>query len=142
MFAEREFYPFNLRLVLLLREYAAPQMHRRNKYSQNARYIQYIVSEGYVERLLTHIGIRTDQVTCNVFLYQSHQSNDSQARPHPPSQRRLPSTLNPEQHVPDPHCNHLILELSIHLRQRHRSLQEEDQERSPFPSTARQTPEL
>src|SRR5260221_14520684 len=61
---------------------------------------------------------------------------------HPPSQRPFLSTLNPEQHVPDPHCNYLILKLSIHLRQCHRSLQEEDKKRSPFPSAARQTPEL
>src|SRR6266581_2563909 len=57
---------------------------------------------------------------------------------HPPSQRHFPSTLNLGQHVPDPHCNHLILKLSIHLRQCHPSLQEEDQERSPFPSAVRQ----
>jgi len=115
-------------------------MRRNNQSSQNDLTHAVYRPEGYVERLSAHIGIPTDQVTCNVFLYQPHQHSHS--RPHPPSQRRFPSILNPEQHVPDPHCNHLILELSIHLRQCRRSLQEEDQERSPFPSTSRQTPEL
>jgi len=87
------------------------------------------------------IRIRTDQVTPATCFFISPIST-ARSRLHPLFRSHFSSTLNPEQHVPHPHCNHLILELSIHLRQRHRSLQEEDQERSPFPSTPRQTPEL
>src|SRR6266581_414747 len=63
-----------------------------------------------------------------------------------------PSSLNPillfpvsshnECHVPDLHCDHLEFKLSIHLRQRSGSLQEEDKERSPFPPITSKTPNL
>jgi len=40
-----------------------------------------------VYRPISDIGIRTDQVICNVFLYQSHQYSNS--RPRSPSRRRF-----------------------------------------------------
>ena len=49
-------------------------------------------TEYYVGRLYTHIGIRTDQVTCGVFLYQSHQYSHS--RPPPPPRRHFPINLS------------------------------------------------
>src|SRR5260221_7585677 len=149
MFSESDSHPFDLILdplsrVSLFATSDSPVGHAPKQAILSKRldtYSKVYRPEGYVERLSTHIRIRTDQVTRtrNVVLYQSHQHT---ILFHPPSQRRFPSTLSPGQHVPDPHCNHLILKLSIHLRQRHRSLQEEDQERSPFPSADRQTPEL
>ena len=80
-----------------------------------------------VERLSTHIGIRTDQVTCNVFPYQSHQYTPILVPICPSKTLPInPSIPTPEKHVPDPHCNHLSLELPIYLRQCYRSLQEEN----------------
>jgi len=93
-------------------------MHRNNQYSQNNSTHTVYRSEGYVERLSTHIGIRTDQVTCNVFLHQSHHITtpilvpirlpktlpiDPQSRatcPRPPLQPPHPRTINPSSTMP------------------------------------------
>jgi hypothetical protein len=106
MFSERELYPFHPRLAL-----SSPlRTLRCAKIIKNTLKTTAFRSEGYCGRLSTHIGIRPGHL---------------QRRPHchPPSRSRyFISTLNPKQHVPEPHCNHLNLKLSIHLRQCHQKL--------------------
>ena len=65
-----------------------------------------------------------------------HRYRCRNPRPHPPPPRRF------YRYVPDLHCYCLNFQLSNHLRQCYRSLQEENQEKSPFPSTTPRTPDL
>ena len=118
---------------------------------ETTRDMPHISLRVYDARLSTHIGILTNPVTCNVFLYQSHlyiqHRTANRCQPfsiHLPEDASYQTSigLNPEQHVPDTHCGHLNLKLPMHFRRCHRSVQKEDQERSPLPSTTRQTPGL
>ena len=128
MFAEGEFHPFNLMLDLLLRYFvfAVSDSQMRQNTILKQLDTQVYRSEYHVERLSTHIGIRTDQVTYNVCSVSINPISTPILVPIRLTLPINPSIPTPEKNVPDPHCNHLNLELPIYLRQCHRSLQEEN----------------
>ena len=84
-----------------------------------------------------------DQVTCNLNALIEYKD--------PPPNHNHPSLnyflLSPvpsrnKHHVQHLCCQHLEFKLSIHVRRRSESVQEEDKERSPFPPTITQNPSL
>ena len=102
IFAEREFHPFDLRLDLqgaLSSPRQTPICAEIINPLETTRHIQYICSDGYVERLSIHIGVRTDQVTCYVYQSPSAQPFSSPS-PIPKTLPINPQGLNPRATCP------------------------------------------